>query len=331
MSKNKDKTFFYKMAKVTEHLKSNNGKPIFSIEIIPPTKGTNINDLLNAIEPMMELKPPFIDVTFHREEYFTKQMPDGSIKEVRTRKRPGTVGICSSIMHRFKIDPVPHVLCGGFTKDDTEDLLIDLNYLGIDNVLALRGDFAKPYDTFKAKKDGHQFANELVSQIKDMNSGKYLHEDSEYLNASDFCIGVAAYPEKHFEATDLDQDMENLKRKVAAGADYVVTQMFFDNQKYFDFVNRCRAEGITIPIIPGLKVLATKKQLDILPRLFYLDMPEAFRKEVMACENDKQAKQLGIEWSVQQCRELIDFGVPALHFYTMSKSDTTMAVARQVF
>ncbi len=319
------------MAKVTEHLNNNNEKPIFSIEIIPPTKGSNFNDLLNAIEPMMELKPPFIDVTFHREEYFTKQLPDGTSKEIKTRKRPGTVGICSAIMHRFKIDPVPHVLCGGFTKDDNEDLLIDLNYLGIDNVLALRGDFAKPYDTFKAKKDGHHFANELVSQIKDMNNGKYLHEDAEYLNASDFCIGVGAYPEKHFEATDLDQDMENLKRKVAAGADYLVTQMFFDNQKYYDFVNRCRTEGITIPIIPGLKVLATKKQLDILPRLFYLDMPEAFRKEVLACENDKQAKQLGIEWSIQQCRELINFGVPALHFYTMSKSDTTMAVAREVF
>ena len=319
------------MAKVTEHLKSNNGKPIFSIEIIPPTKGSNLNDLLNAIEPMMELKPPFIDVTFHREEYFTKQLPDGTSKEIRTRKRPGTVGICSSIMHKFKIDPVPHVLCGGFTKDDTEDLLIDLNYLGIDNVLALRGDFAKPYDFFKAKKDGHLYANELVSQIKAMNQGKYLHEDAEYLNASDFCIGVAAYPEKHFEAQNLEQDIENLKRKVEAGADYVVTQMFFDNQKYFDFVNKCRAEDIMIPIIPGLKVLATKKQLDILPRLFYLDMPEDFKKGVLSCENDKQAKQLGIEWAIQQCRELIDFGVPALHFYTMSKSDTTMAVAREVF
>jgi methylenetetrahydrofolate reductase (NADPH) len=319
------------MAKVIEHLQSNNGKPVFSIEIIPPTKGSNLDDLMSAIEPMMELKPPFIDVTFHREEYFTKQLPDGTTKEVRTRKRPGTVGICASIMHKFNIDPVPHVLCGGFTKDDTEDLLIDLNYLGIENVLALRGDFAKPYDSFKAKKDGHLYANELVSQIQEMNKGKYLHEDAEYLNASNFCVGVAAYPEKHFEAQDLEQDMENLKRKVAAGADYVVTQMFFDNQKYFDFVNKCRAEGITIPIIPGLKVLATKKQLDILPRLFYLDLPEVFRKEVLACENDKQAKQLGIEWAVQQCRELIYFGVPALHFYTMSKSDTTMAVARQVF
>lgn len=319
------------MAKVTEHLNNTQGKPVFSIEIIPPVKGSNIDDLLKSIEPMMELKPPFIDVTFHREEYILKNLPDGGTKEIKIRKRPGTVGICASILHKFKIDPVPHVLCGGFTKEETEDLLIDLNYLGIENVLALRGDFAKPYNSFKAKKDGHFYANELVSQIKDMNNGKYLHEETEYLNASNFCIGVAAYPEKHFEAPDLDQDIENLKRKVAAGADYVVTQMFFDNQKYFDFVNRCRAEGITIPIIPGLKVLATKKQLDVLPKLFYLDMPEAFRKEILACENDKQAKQLGIEWCVQQCRELIDFGVPALHFYTMSKSDTTLAVAKKVF
>ena len=319
------------MAKVTEHLNNNSEKPVFSLEIIPPTKGSNIEDLMRAIEPMMELKPPFIDVTFHREEYFTKQLPDGSTKEISTRKRPGTVGICASVMHKFKIDPVPHILCGGFTKDDTEDLLIDMNYLGIENVMALRGDFAKPYDTFKAKKGGHQFANELVEQVQAMNVGKYLHEDAEYLNASKFCVGVGAYPEKHFEADSLEQDMENLKRKVAAGADYVVTQMFFDNQKYFDFVNKCRAEGIMIPIIPGLKVLATKKQLDILPKLFYLDMPEALQKEILACETDKQAKQIGVEWSIQQCRELIDFGVPALHFYTMSKSDTTMAVAREVF
>lgn len=319
------------MAKVIEHLSNTQGKPVFSIEIIPPVKGSNIDDLLKSIEPMMELKPPFIDVTFHREEYILKNLPNGGTKEIKIRKRPGTVGICASILHKFKIDPVPHVLCGGFTKEETEDLLIDLNYLGIENVLALRGDYAKPHNSFKAKKDGHFYANELVGQIRDMNNGKYLHEETEYLNASNFCIGVAAYPEKHFEATDLDQDIENLKRKIATGADYVVTQMFFDNQKYFDFVSRCRAEGITIPIIPGLKVLATKKQLDILPKLFYLDMPEVFRKEITSCENDKHAKQLGIEWCVQQCRELIDFGVPALHFYTMSKSDTTLAVARQIF
>lgn len=319
------------MPKVTEHIANANGKPLFSLEIIPPSKGTHISELLNAIEPMMELQPPFIDVTYHREEYFMQQQPDGSEKEVRTRKRPGTVGICSAIMHKFKIDPVPHVLCGGFTKEDTEDLLIDLNYLGIENVVALRGDTAKPFNTFKPKKDGHTFANELVEQIKYMNEGKYLYEEAEYLNKSDFCIGVAGYPEKHFEANSMNFDMENLKRKVDAGADYIVTQMFFDNQKYFDFVKTCRANGITVPIIPGLKVLATKKQLEILPKIFYLHLPEAFRKAVEATKNNEEAKQVGIEWCIQQCKELMDFGVPALHFYTMSKSTTTMAVAKELF
>jgi methylenetetrahydrofolate reductase (NADPH) len=319
------------MPKVVEHIAQANGKPLFSIEIIPPAKGTNIVELLNGIEPMMELKPPFIDVTYHREEYISKEFADGTVQEIKTRKRPGTVGICSAIMHKFNVDAVPHILCGGFTKDDTEDLLIDLNYLGIENVLALRGDTAKPYREFKPKKGGHLYANELVEQIKNMNQGRYLHEEADYLSNSNFCIGVAGYPEKHFEATDLDLDMENLKRKVDAGAEYVVTQMFFDNQKYFDFVNKCRTNGITIPIIPGLKVLATKKQLEILPSIFYLHLPEDFKKAVEATKNNEEAKQVGIEWCVQQCRELMAFGVPALHFYTMSKSNTTLAVAKEIF
>lgn len=319
------------MPKVTDHIANSNGNPLFSIEIIPPAKGTKIEELLSDIEPMMELKPPFIDVTYHREEYFMKKMPDGSIKEVRTRKRPGTVGICSAIMHKFNVDPVPHVLCGGFTKDDTEDLLIDLNYLGIENLLALRGDTAKPYNFFKPKKEGHSYASDLVGQIKDMNNGVYLHEDADYMNKSNFCIGVSGYPEKHFEADTMAFDMENLKKKVAAGADYIVTQMFFDNQKYIEFVNECRAANINVPIIPGLKVLSTKKQLDILPAIFYLDMPEDLRRAVNKAKDNNEVREIGIEWCVQQCKELIDFGVPALHFYTMSKSTTTLAVAKEVF
>jgi methylenetetrahydrofolate reductase (NADPH) len=231
-------------------------------------------------------------------------------------------------MHKFKIDPVPHVLCGGTTKEETEDLLIDLNYLGIKNVMALRGDHAKPFNSFKPFKDGHAYANELIGQIKDMNNGKYLHEDSEYLSKSDFCIGAAAYPEKHFDA---EIDFQNLKNKVDAGAEYLVTQMFFDNQKYFDFVKKCRAHDISVPIIPGLKILSTKKQLDILPKIFFLDMPEDFKKMVQEAKDDKAARQIGIEWAIEQCKELIQFGVPALHFYTMSKSTTTMAVAKAVF
>lgn len=319
------------MAKVTDHISNANEKPIFSIEIIPPAKGSKIEDLLQDIEPMMELNPPFIDVTYHREEYFMQKMPDGSMKEIRTRKRPGTIGICSAIMHRFDVDPVPHILCGGMTKSDTEDLLIDLNYLGVQNVMALRGDVAKPHNTFKPKKDGHCYASELVVQIADMNQGKYLHEQEPYFNNSDFCIGAAGYPEKHFEAESLDADLKYVKEKVDNGADYLVTQMFFDNKKYFEFVEKCRAMDINVPIIPGLKVLATIKQLAILPDIFFLDMPAELKKEVEKAKDNEAAKQIGIDWCIQQCKELVDFGVPALHFYTMSKSNTTMAVAKAIF
>lgn len=319
------------MAKITEQIAASKGKTFFSIEIIPPVKGTKIDELLNDITPMMELKPKFVDVTYHREEYFEQQKEDGTIAQVKTRKRPGTVGICSALMHRFGVEPVPHVLCGGFTKDDTEDLLIDLNYLGIKNIMALRGDHAKPFTSFKPKKGGHNYASDLILQIKDMNQGKYLHETTGYLNASDFCIGAAAYPEKHFEAETLDSDFEYLRQKVNAGAEYLVTQMFFDNQKYFDFVDKCRNNDIHVPIIPGLKILSTKKQLEVLPKIFHLEMPETFAKAVNECKTDKEARQVGIDWCVQQCKELKAFEVPALHFYTMSKSTTTMAVAKKVF
>jgi len=320
------------MAKVTDHINNAKGETLFSIEIIPPSKGSNsIAELLNGIEPMMELKPPFIDVTYHREEYFIKEMPDGGQKEVRNRKRPGTVGICSVIMHKFNVDAVPHVLCGGMTKEDTEDLLFDLNYLGIDNVMALRGDIAKPFNVFKAKKGGHQYASELISQIKNMNSGRYLHEESSFDSHPDFCIGGAAYPEKHFEAKDMDIDFENLRKKVDAGLDYIVTQMFFDNQKYFSFVEKCRTNNIHIPIIPGIKVLATKKQVEILPELFFCNLPDDLRNAVNEAKDNNAAKEVGVAWAIQQCKELKAFGVPALHFYTMSKSNTTLAVAKEVF
>ncbi len=319
------------MPKVIDHLAKANQKPIFSIEILPPAKGGKMDELIADIEPMMELKPPFIDVTYQREEYVYKTMPDGTQKEIKKRKRAGTVGLCSAIMHKFKVDAVPHVLCGGFTKEDTEDLLIDLNYLGVENVVALRGDTAKPFKEFKAIKDGHTYASDLIEQISAMNNGTYLHEDSTYLHQSNFCIGAAAYPEKHYEAISLEEDFENLKKKINAGADYLVTQMFFDNQKYFDFVKKCRANNINVPIIPGLKVLSTKKQAEVLPKLFFLNLPESFYKEVNKAEDDKAAKQIGIEWCINQCRELINFGVPALHFYTMSKSKTTLAVAKEIF
>ena len=319
------------MTKITDHIKAANGKPIFSIEVIPPLKGDSLKGLLDNIEPLMEFKPPFVDVTYHREEYIERPRPDGTTQQIVTRKRPGTVGICSAIMHRFDVDPVPHVLCGGFSREETEDFLVDLHYLGIDNALVLRGDPAKPFKTFKAKENGYAYASDLVEQVANMNRGTYLHEEDEALAPSNFCIGVAAYPEKHFEAEDHDIDFDYLKQKIDKGADYLVTQMFFDNQKYFDFVHRCHQHGITIPIIPGLKPLSTRKQLQILPKLFHLEMPDDLVRAVEACETDQQARQVGIEWGIQQSRELMAAGAPVLHYYTMGKADNVMQIARAVF
>ncbi len=318
------------MTKVTEHIRAAEGRTLFTIEIIPPLKGQNISQLLDSIEPLMEFKPPFVDVTYHREELVDKQDPDGGIRRIPIRKRPGTVGICARLMERFKVDAVPHVICGGFTREETEDMLFDLHYLGIDNVLVLRGDPEKSAGIFKAKEGGHAYASDLICQVIDMNRGRLLYEETN-ATPTGFCVGVAGYPEKHFEATSFDSDFGYLKKKVEAGAEYIVTQMFFDNQKYFQFVERCRAEGIQVPIIPGLKPLSTKKQLSILPSIFHLQMPPELVQEAEKCETDKDVRQVGIEWSIQQCRELVQFGVPVLHFYTMGKSDNVLQIARGVF
>jgi methylenetetrahydrofolate reductase (NADPH) len=292
-------------------------------------KGQHLGELMSHIEPLMEFNPPFIEVTYHREEYIEK-LVDGMIKRIPIRKRPGPVGICAAIMQKFQVEAVPHVICGGFTTDETEDFLIDLHYLGIENALILRGDQEKGEDRFIPKPGGHAYANELVGQVANMNKGILLHEETESF-PTNFCIGVAAYPEKHFEAVTLEEDLRYLKQKVDAGADYIVTQMFFDNKKYFDFVDACRAIGINVPIIPGIKPLATAKQLEILPSIFHLEIPEDLSKAVKACDNNAAIKQVGIEWAVQQGKELIKAGVPALHFYTMSKSDSVRAIASQLF
>jgi len=317
------------MTKITSYLEASQGKTLFSIEIIPPMKGQHLGDLMSHIEPLMEFKPPFIEVTYHREEYIEKVV-DGVSKRIPIRKRPGTLGICASIMQKFHVDAVPHVICGGFTKEETEDFLIDLHYLGIENALILRGDQEKGEDRFIPKPGGHAYANELVEQVKAMNQGILLHEETESL-PTNFCIGVAAYPEKHFEAVSMEEDLRYLKQKVDAGADYIVTQMFFDNQKYFDFVTKCREMDIHVPIIPGLKPLATARQLEILPEIFHLEIPEILAKEVRACTNNAAIKQVGIEWAIQQGKELIQAQVPALHFYTMSKSDSVRAIAEKLF
>jgi methylenetetrahydrofolate reductase (NADPH) len=268
-------------------------------------------------------------VTYHREEYVEKVV-DGVAKRIPIRKRPGTLGICASIMQRFQIEAVPHVICGGFTKEETEDFLIDLHYLGIENALLLRGDQEKGETHFVPKPGGHAYANELVEQVAAMNKGILLHEETESL-PTNFCIGVAGYPEKHIDAVSFEADLRYLKQKVDAGADYIVTQMFFDNAKYFDFVQKCRDMGINVPIIPGLKPLATERQLDILPEIFHLEIPSDFVAEARKCANNAAIKQLGIEWAVQQGKELIQAGVPALHFYTMSKSDSVRAIAEKLF
>jgi len=318
------------MAKVIDHLKSAKNT-LFSLEILPPSTGESIQKLFDNLNPLMEFKPKFIDVTYHREEFVYKKMPNGLLEQKSIRKRPGTVSICAAIMHKYNVDTVPHIICGGFTKEETEYALIDLNFLGIDNVLALRGDCIKGQKTFEATPGGHRFADELVAQINSMNNGIYLSDELENPTPTKFCIGVAGYPEKHFEAPNLKTDLKFLKQKISKGADYIVTQMFFDNQKYFDFVDKCRAEGINVPIIPGLKPITTKSQLSALPRNFYIDMPEQLIDALENCKSDREVRNVGIEWSIAQSKELIKHKVPCLHFYSMGKSSAIYEVASKLF
>ena len=315
--------------KVIEHLNKAKGKTLFSIEVLPPPKGKTIEDLLNVIEPFMEFNPPFIDVTYHPEEIILRKNPDGSVYEIPLRKRPGTVGICAAVKGRFGVDTVPHLVCHGFTKEETEDALFTLHYLGIDNVLVLKGDDKMPQST--ANKRGHKYANELVEQVANMNKGKFLYEETENELKTNFCIGVAGYPEKHFEAPNMTKDIENLKRKVDAGAEYIVTQMFFDNQKYFEFVATCKKNDIHIPIIPGLKPIDRKGQLKALPSMFYIDIPEDLVAAVEKCKDDAAVKQVGVEWAIKQSQELKAAGVPVLHYYTMSRNESIIQIAKAIF
>lgn len=317
--------------KVTEHIHNAKGKTLFSFEIVPPQKGQNIQQLYNNIDPLMEFKPPFIDVTTSREEYVYISKENGLLEQKITRMRPGTVGICASLKYKYNVDAIPHVLCGGFTKEETEYVLVDCHYLGLDNVMALRGDAMKHETYFSPSKNGNKYASELVTQIKNLNKGKYLHEIIETTYNADFCIGVAGYPEKHLESPSLESDLRRLKEKVDAGADYVVTQMFFDNKKYFDFVEKARDIGINVPIIPGIKPIAIERHLQVLPQVFKLDLPELLISEVEKCTNNKQVRQVGIEWAIEQSKELIAKGVPVVHFYSMGKSDNIKEIASAVF
>jgi methylenetetrahydrofolate reductase (NADPH) len=317
--------------KVTEHIKQSKGKTRFSFEILPPLKGQNIQTIFENIDPLMEFLPPFIDVTYHREEYTFKEMPNGLLEKQVVRKRPGTVGICAAVQNKYKVDAIPHILCGGFDKEDTENFLIDLNFLGIDNVVALRGDAVKSETYFTPEKNGHHYAVDLVKQIETMNNGEYMDSSIENTAATDFCIGVAGYPEKHMEAPSLESDLHFLKKKIEAGACYVITQMFFDNDKFFAFVDKCRAAGITVPIIPGLKPIATMKQLNMIPHRFHVDLPEPLIKEIIKCKDNHEVRQVGVEWCIAQSKELVQHGVPFLHYYSMCKSDNIYTIAKEIF
>lgn len=316
--------------KVTDYLTKAAGRTLISFEVLPPLKGGSMQTIFKLLDELMEFKPPFIDVTYHREEFIYKMRPSGYYEKTAIRKRPGTVGICAAIMHRYGVDAVPHLICGGFTVEETENALIDLAFLNINNVLALRGDARTFEDKFIPEVNGHKFALDLIKQISLMNQGVYLDANISNGEKTDFCIGIAGYPEKHFEAPNLGSDLHFTKEKVAAGADYVVTQMFFNNQKYVDYVEKCRGEGLEIPIIPGLKPLTKKYQLNSIPRKFFIDFPQEFVSEVLKAKDDAAVKEVGIEWCIEQSKELKAKGVPCLHYYTMGDAETIRRIAKAV-
>jgi methylenetetrahydrofolate reductase (NADPH) len=315
--------------KVTDHIIEAKGT-VISFEILPPLKGKTINSIYDHLDPLMEFKPAFINVTYHRSEQVFKKKADGTFDKVEVRKRPGTVGICAAIMNHYKVDAVPHLICGGFSKQETENALIDLAFLGIDNVLVLRGDAAKNETLFEPEINGHRYAIDLLKQVVDLNSGIYLEEDIRDGYKTKFCIGVAGYPEKHFESPNMQTDIEYLKTKVDAGADYVTTQMFFDNKKYFEFVKKCKESGIEVPIIPGLKPVTSKKQLSVLPRTFYVDIPTELSSEILKCKTDADVEIVGMEWLLQQSKELQEAGVSVLHYYTLGKTHVIANVVRNL-
>ncbi|MCO6501030.1 MAG: methylenetetrahydrofolate reductase [NAD(P)H] [Vicingus serpentipes] len=316
--------------KVIDHINQAK-KPLFSFELLPPLKGKGIQAIYEGIDPLVEFNPSFINVTYHREEYAYKKREKGYLEKISIKKRPGTVGICAAIMNKYNVDSVPHIICGGFTKEETENALIDLSFLGIDNVLLLRGDPIKTEPSFVPEEDGHHYAADLVKQVVGLNNGDYMDEDLQNANPTDFCIGVAGYPEKHFESPNLKSDLKYLKQKVDAGADYIVTQLFYDNQKFKDFVTTCRNAGINVPIIPGIKPISNKKQLLSLPKFFHIDLPDDLVDAVDNCKSDEAVKKVGIEWAIEQSKDLIAFGAPCLHYYTMGKSVAVKEIVKAVF
>jgi methylenetetrahydrofolate reductase (NADPH) len=316
--------------KVVDLIK-NTEKTAFSFEILPPLKGTGIDMVYRTVDKLREFDPKYINITTHRSEYVYKELEDGLFERRRLRRRPGTVAVAAAILNRYNIPTVPHVLCSGFSREDTEYVLLDLQFLGITDILVLRGDKAKHESVFVPEPNGHAHAIDLQQQINDFNRGVFVDGSPIKVPGTPFSYGVACYPEKHEESPNMDQDIYWLKKKVEAGAEYAVTQMFFDNQKYFDFVKRVRAEGITVPIIPGIKPFGKLSQLSVVPKTFKIDLPQPLASEALKCTTDEQARALGREWCIQQCKELIAAGVPSIHFYTVGAVDSVRAVAEAIY
>ena len=323
-------TFGFFAMKVTDYFNQSAGRTLVSFEILPPLKGGSMHDIFKLLDALMEFKPPFIDVTYHREEYVYTKHESGYYEKTAIRKRPGTVGICAAIMHKYGVEAVPHLICGGFTKEDTENALIDLNFLDIKNVLALRGDGMTFEDKFNPTPGGHAYALDLVRQITDMNNGKYLDPNIEKGSRTDFCIGIAGYPEKHFEAPNMEYDLHFTAEKIKAGADYIVTQMYFDHKKFSEYVRKCREMGITVPIVPGIKPLTKKYQLASIPRMFFVNMPDDLVKEAAKATTDLAMADLGVEWAIMQCKHLIEEKVPCIHFYTMGDVKTISRILKGI-
>ena len=307
-------------------------RPFASFELVPPLKGSDATRLYNSIDPLMAFEPPFINVTCHRDEVEYVPNNNGTYTKMTLAKRPGTVAIVAAIMRRYpQLEIVPHVICGGASQSRVESELLDLHFLGIQNVVALRGDAIPGQRFFIPEPDGFSHSAELVGMIRHLNRGQYLDPTVKNGLSTDFCVGVAAYPEKHFEAANMEVDIQHLKEKVEAGADYIVTQMFFDNQQYFQFVERLRQAGITVPVIPGLKPISSQRQIDLLPRSFHIDIPQELVSELSKAKTADAAYQIGIEWAIQQSRELLAHGAPAIHYYTMAKTDNVCRIVKEVF
>lgn len=316
--------------KVTEILSSAK-KPLFTFELLPPLKGHQMEKISSAVDTLREFEPAYINFTYHQQEVVYIEREDGLAERRVLQKRPGTVALSAAVKYKYNIEVVPHLLCGGSTKEDIENELIELNFLDIDNVFALRGDPPKGERRFVPTEQGHRYTSDLVAQISAMNAGEYLDRGLKNTMKTDFCIGVAGYPEKHAEAPNMDHDIAMLKKKIDAGAGYIVTQMFFINDHYFSFVEKCRAAGISVPIVPGIKPLSAKSDIDLIPQTFHIDLPGELYDSVAACRNNREVREAGVEFAIQQSRELIDRGVPGIHYYTLGRADNIASIVRAVF